>query len=61
MSCVAFSSKIEAFGDISAGGVTVGGLKAGKRYYVRVRPLRKASGKTYTGTLCSYRAVRAAR
>ena len=40
---------------------TVRDLKAGKRYYVRVCPLRKASGKTYAGTLSGYRSVRAAK
>ena len=29
--------------------VTLSGLKKGKRYYVRVTPVRKRSGKTYTG------------
>ena len=40
--------------------VTVQGLKASKKYYVRVEPLRKVSGKTYAGTLSGYRSVRAA-
>lgn len=41
--------------------VTVKGLKAGKKYFVRVTPLRKASGATYTGTISGYKAVRAAK
>ena len=30
---------------------TIRGLKSGKKYYVKVRPIKKASGKTYIGSL----------
>lgn len=39
--------------------VTIKGLKSGKRYYVRVVPLRAKSGKTYTGAFSGYRSVKA--
>lgn len=39
--------------------VTVGGLKSGKKYFVRMRVLRAKGSATYTGALCSYRGVRA--
>ena len=39
--------------------LTIKGLKSGKRYYVRVVPLRAKSGKTYTGAFSGYRSVKA--
>ena len=43
----------------SKSSVTVTGLKSGKGYYVRMRPLRDRGGSTYSGTLCDYRSVKA--
>lgn len=40
---------------------TIKGLKAGKTYYVRVRPMRRASGNTFSGLICGYRAAKAAK
>ena len=40
---------------------TIKGLKAGKAYYVRVRPYRKASGTTYAGAIGGYRTAKAAK
>ena len=38
---------------------TVGGLRSGRTYYVRVRPYRVESGTTYTGVISGYRAAKA--
>ena len=40
---------------------TVGGLTPGKKYFVRVRPYRRASGTTFSGAISGYRTVRAAK
>ena len=36
---------------------TIKGLKSGKKYYVKVRPIKK-SGKTYIGSLSKAKAVK---
>ena len=43
----------------SKASVTIKGLKSGKRYYVRVTPLRSKSGKTYAGAISGYRSTKA--
>ncbi|MBR3327162.1 MAG: hypothetical protein IKG22_07560 [Atopobiaceae bacterium] len=41
--------------------VTIKGLKANKTYYVRMRPMRKASGNTFSGLVSGYRTAKAAK
>lgn len=41
----------------SANTYKVKGLKSGKKYYVKVRPLKNYKGKTYKGILCKPKAV----
>ena len=36
----------------------VKGLKSGKKYYVKVRPLKTYKGETYKGILCKPKAVK---
>ena len=43
----------------SKSSATITGLKSGKTYYIRVRPLKTSSGTTYAGALSGYRTATA--
>ena len=43
----------------SKSSATITGLKSGKTYYIRVRPLKTSSGTTYAGAVSGYRTATA--